>query len=139
MFLQRSCEVGKGIGEAICCVGSSSDDGAESGEEVCGEDEGRVVSGETVEVRLDIEAVLAAIGTMKDDLVIQRGLDLALRDGIAGPCEDRRLPASENERISMRRFVIFIDAQVGVLDGVYRHLGDVMERLRLLLGSLKTD
>lgn len=125
-FLQRSCDVARGISEQITNSRHAADGLA------C------AVSGNQ-EIRLDIEAVLAGLATLRDDVLVQRGLDAALRAGVAGPCGDVKLPASENERIGMHRFVVFIDGRLGVLASGYGRLDGIVDRFQLLLMALKTD
>lgn len=124
VFMERSCQIARILlgGEQIVDLRQHGDD-----------KEG------LVEVRLNVDTILANLNLLKDDLTVQRGLDTALRGGIGAPCEDLRLPATENERIVMRRFVVFVDLHLARLETFYAQMGSLIESLENLLTELKVD
>lgn len=118
LFLQRSLGLVAQLSELVSRAGV-----IEIGEGKDGEVE--------VELDGDMEEVLA---TLREDLKTQRQLDEGLRKGVLGACGERRWGGSENERIMVRRFVLFVEGRLGVLEGCYERVGGVVEGIGSVVG-----
>ena len=101
--------------------------------------ESTCVGDEIVELRLDVEGLLGSLQMLTEDLDVQASLDGALRGGIVGPCEDTRLPSSENERIAMERFVVFVDGRLGRLRECYGATKGMVEGLAMRIANMKIE
>jgi hypothetical protein len=107
VFLQRSAELCFKVREILDC-------GKENGE------------GGEIEVE---DGILDLLGLLGEDLRTQRELDRGLKVAVLGACGEKRWGGSENERIMVGRFTLFIEGRLGVLEGCYGRVEKVVERM----------
>jgi hypothetical protein len=114
VFLQRSAELCVKVGE-ILKRGKrlSEDSGKGKGNE------------EDAEVEVE-DGILDLLALLGDDLRTQRELDRGLRSAVLGACSEKRWGGSENEKIMVRRFVLFVEGRLRLLDGCYGRVEKVV-------------
>lgn len=106
VFLQRSSELCLKIGEIL----------ARGKEDVEGE----------IEVE---DGVIDLLNLVGEDLRTQRELDRGLKAAVLSACGEKRWGGSENERIMVGRFIVFIEGRLEVLEGCYARVEKAVERM----------
>lgn len=121
VFTHRSEGLAKGFEEAL--------KGGTPAVERAAENSGNMAVGTnqtSIQIRLDTVLLLSTLTTLKEDIFMQGNIDAALRIGVVGPCQDPNLPACENERVDMARFVVFVASRLGLLKQCYTRLREVL-------------
>ncbi len=80
------------------------------------------------------ERIQELVGILREDLNTQRELDGAFRMGVLGKCGER-WGGSENEKIMIQRFVIFVEGRLRVLEGCYGRIEGVADRIGEVWGA----
>jgi len=62
--------------------------------------------------KLEIERLLSGLAALKENVIAQSTFDMDLRNHVAPPCQDSRLPATDAERAGLNRFVAFMDERL---------------------------
>jgi len=56
--------------------------------------------------------LLSGLAALKENVIAQSTFDMDLRNHVAPPCQDSRLPATDAERAGLNRFVAFMDERL---------------------------
>lgn len=115
VFTQRSMQLVQNITEQLAQV-ERNDEGA---------------------TKLDIHGILTHIATLKENLASQATLDTDLRNYVAPPCDDTRLPATDAERAGLKRFVAFMDERLARLGTSYDRTTSLVEGIEETLKGLQ--
>ena len=102
---------------------------------VCDPDDAEIDEGK-VRLCLDVPLLMSHLETLKEDLHIQGELNLAMREGIMGPCLSLKFLTCKGEQVDMARFVKFVDARMRVLEACYGCLRTSVGEIEDLLGVL---
>jgi len=87
--------------------------------------------------KLDAEGILACVATLKENLASQATFDMDLRNYVAAPCEDARLPATDAERAGLKRFVAFMDERLARLGTSYDRTTSLVEGIESIVKGLQ--
>jgi hypothetical protein len=90
-------------------------------------------------VEISPETIRDFIGMLHADLGNQKALDVQLRQIVCGPSVETWGVRSVNERITVKRFVQFVEGRLDLLEGVYERLESVRCMMEGCLGEGKLE